>query len=65
MRVVNGESVRRLAENCPPREVIKKHRLKKPIPTTKILQRKRERERGRSIKCKKSEITIVLGFKNH
>lgn len=27
-----------MAENWPPRDVIRKHRLKKPIPTTKILQ---------------------------
>lgn len=35
---VKGESPGLLAENWPPREVIRKHRLKKPIPTTKILQ---------------------------
>lgn len=38
VRMLNGESPSRLAENCPPREVIKKHRLKKPIPATNILQ---------------------------
>lgn len=37
-RVVNGESLSRFAENWPPREVIRKHRLKKPTPATKILQ---------------------------
>lgn len=37
-RMVKGVSPGRLAENCPPREVIRKHRLKKPIPATKILQ---------------------------
>lgn len=36
--MVKGVSPGRLAENCPPREVIRKHRLKKPIPATKILQ---------------------------
>lgn len=38
VRMLNGESPNRLAENWPPREVIKKHRLKKPMPATKILQ---------------------------
>jgi len=38
VRMVKGESPSLLAENCPPREVIRKHRLKKPIPTTNILQ---------------------------
>lgn len=33
-----------MAENCPPRDVIRKQRLKKPIPTTKILQNRRRRE---------------------
>lgn len=37
-RMVKGVSPGRLAENCPTREVIRKHRLKKPIPATKILQ---------------------------
>lgn len=36
--MVKGVSPGRLAENCPTREVIRKHRLKKPIPATKILQ---------------------------
>ena len=39
-RMVKGESPGRLAENWPPREVIRKHKLKKPTPTTKILQGK-------------------------
>ena len=45
-RTVKGESPGRLAENWPPREVIRKHRLKKPIPTTKILQEERQRQSG-------------------
>lgn len=44
VRMVNGESPSLLAENCPPRDVIRKHRLKKPIPTTNILQHRRRRE---------------------
>lgn len=47
-RMVKGESPGRLAENWPPREVIRKHRLKKPIPTTKILQ---ERETDKRAIC--------------
>lgn len=48
--MVKGESPSLLAENWPPREVIRKHRLKKPIPTTNILDggtggKRRERER--------------------
>lgn len=44
VRMVKGESPSLLAENCPPREVIRKHRLKKPIPTTNILQHRRRKE---------------------
>lgn len=44
-RTVKGESPGLLAENWPPREVIRKHRLKKPIPTTKILQ-EGDRDKG-------------------
>lgn len=40
-RMVKGESPGLLAENWPPRDVIRKQRLKKPIPTTKILQETR------------------------
>lgn len=40
-RTVKGESPGLLAENWPPRDVIRKQRLKKPIPTTKILQETR------------------------
>lgn len=40
------ESPGLLAENWPPREVIRKHRLKKPIPTTKILQ---DRDRDKKV----------------
>lgn len=36
-RAVKGGSPGRLADNWPPREVIRKQRLKKPIPATKIL----------------------------
>lgn len=44
VRIVKGESPSLLAENCPPRDVIRKQRLKKPIPTTNILQHRRRRE---------------------
>lgn len=44
VRMVKGESPSLLAENCPPREVIRKQRLKKPIPTTNILQHMGRRE---------------------
>ena len=44
VRIVKGESPSLLAENCPPREVIRKQRLKKPIPTTNILQHRGRRE---------------------
>lgn len=40
---VKGESPGRLAEKRPPKEVIRKHRLKKPTPTTKILQKRYQR----------------------
>lgn len=43
-RVVKGESEGRLAENWPPREVIRKHKLKKPIPSTKILKGEKIRQ---------------------
>jgi hypothetical protein len=36
--MVKGESPRRLAENWPPRDVIRKQRVKKPMPRTKSLQ---------------------------
>lgn len=42
--MVKGESPSLLAENCPPRDVIRKQRLKKPIPTTNILQHRGRRE---------------------
>lgn len=38
VRMVKGESPRRLAENCPPSDVIRKHRVKNPMPSTNILQ---------------------------
>lgn len=44
VRMVKGESPSLLAENCPPRDVIRKQRLKKPIPTTNILQHRGRRE---------------------
>lgn len=43
VRMVKGESPRRLAENCPPRDVIKKHRVKNPMPSTNILQEGKQR----------------------
>lgn len=42
VRMVKGESPRRLAENCPPREVIRKHRVKNPMPSTKILWERKQ-----------------------
>ena len=45
--MVKGASPSLLAENCPPREVIRKHKLKKPMPTTNILQ-----DRGRKSRRK-------------
>jgi hypothetical protein len=46
--MVKGASPSLLAENCPPREVIRKHKLKKPMPTTNILQ-DRGRRGGRKV----------------
>lgn len=42
-RTVKGGSPGLLEENWPPREVIRKQRLKKPIPTTKILHKQTQR----------------------
>lgn len=41
--MVNGESPSLLAENWPPKDVIKKQRVKNPMPTTNILNGEKER----------------------
>lgn len=43
VRMVKGESPRRRAENWPPKDVIRKQRVKKPMPRTNSLQGKRSR----------------------
>lgn len=45
VRMVKGESPRRLAENWPPRDVIKKHRVKNPMPSTNILREGKQRRK--------------------
>lgn len=44
--MVKGESPRRLAENCPPSDVIKKHRVKNPMPSTNILRGGKKSHKG-------------------
>lgn len=46
VRMVKGESPRRLAENCPPSDVIKKHRVKNPMPSTNILRGGKKSHKG-------------------
>jgi hypothetical protein len=43
VRMVKGESPRRRAENWPPKDVIRKQRVKKPMPRTNSLQGERSR----------------------
>lgn len=43
VRMVKGESPRRRAENWPPKDVIRKQRVKKPMPRTNSLQGERNR----------------------
>lgn len=59
--MVKGESPSLFAENCPPREVIRKHRLKKPIPTTNILQHSGRRG-GRDKRGVKTGKTDLSGW---